>query len=80
MSNGIDLTKTYARNFATAKQYAQEAADAGGDATKLARAVRELSEGLLWLAGDIIYVRQQTLASAPPAPASPKPPFKRPTN
>jgi hypothetical protein len=76
-----DLANTYARHFLTAKQFAQEAGDArGGDPVKLARAIRELSDGLLWLAGDIIYVREQTLAKAPPAPAGTgKSSFKRPT-
>ena len=75
----MDLAKTYARHFATAKQYAQEAGDArGGDPVKLARAIRELSEGLLWLASDVMYVREQTLAGAPASPSG-KSSFKRPT-
>jgi hypothetical protein len=73
----MDLTTTYARHFGTAKQYAQEAGDGAGDLAKLARAVRELSEGLLWMAGDVMYVRQQVLANSAPSPSarsSTKPP------
>jgi hypothetical protein len=72
----MDLNKTYARHFGTAKQLAQEASEGSGDLARVARALRELSEGLLWLAGDVIYVRQQALAKA--APSTPARPSAKP--
>jgi len=51
-----------ARHFMTAKQYAQESTRKNGDARKIASAIREMSDGLMWLALDIAFIRQETLA------------------
>ena len=53
---------TAARHFMTAKQFAQESARKNGDARKIASALQEMSDGLMWLALDVAYIRQETLA------------------